>query len=129
MGRDSRMNLVNNAQVIGTDGELRRPGLKDAVDGLGRVLQPADAIFWTSKGEKLFRVIGVRPVMDPTVEPGMVAVDLICFQTVIYKGGVPMPNVVRVATEAEAPPMPISVTGTQAMPQPAPPTGAEGPLQ
>lgn len=129
MGRDSRVNLVNNAQVIGADGEPRRPGMKDAVDGLGRVLQPADAVFWSSKGEKLFRVIDVRPVMDPTVEPGMVAVDLICFQTVIYKGGVPMPNVVRVATAAEAPPMPITVQRSQPLPQPAPPTGAEGPLQ
>lgn len=128
MGRDSRMNLVNNAQVFGEGGEPRRPGLGDAVDGLGRVLQPADAVFWSSKGEKLFRVIDVRPVMDPTVEPGMVAVDLICFQTVIYKGGVPMPNVVRVATEAEAPPMPIQVTDARPMPV-APPTGAEGPLQ
>lgn len=82
-----------------------------ALDALGRVLAPEDAVFLQAARAPLLRVAAITPVLSLDAPPGTLQIHLCYFESFTVKAGTPIPNLVRVAPAVEAPPMPIQVHG------------------
>lgn len=97
-------------------GEATTTAPGTALDAMGRVLAVGDALFLNTRQLPLVRVMGVNPVLDPSLPPGLVQVHVIYAETFVLPAGKATAEFMRVATAAEAPPMPVVLQEATATP-------------
>ena len=97
MGSEEKANPFSRASVD------RRP---DGVyDNRGRRLQPGDEVMLVTGFPQFFRVIDVRPALDPGTPPGTYHIEFACASHFFAPKGIPQGEFIRVRSAEEAGPM------------------------
>lgn len=96
MGRDERLNPT--AQQARIDG---------IVEARGRKLEIGDEVLLSVPNPIYYRVIDIRPVLDPKAPPGMMQIELGAAIHFFSPKGVPQREFIRVREAAEAGPSPL----------------------
>lgn len=90
MGRDERSNPINHVR--------RGAGLAStaAYDRFGRQIQAGDAIHILGKFDIIWRVVHVKPILDPQVPPGTVEIALQAVMVSGVQGGALLGDILKV---------------------------------
>lgn len=77
----------------------------NAYDRMGREIGPGDVVHILGKTDVMWKVTGVRPVLDKDAPPGLVEISLASAFLTGVQGGHPIPDLLKVfdAQEATAP--------------------------
>jgi len=101
MGSDARNNPFsrwkNADQVVQTE----------AYDRHGRQLQPGDVVHIIGKGDIMWRVQGVKPILAPDAPKGLVEISLIAVFMTGVPGGTPIADLLKVKDASE---FPVTIT-------------------
>lgn len=73
-------------------------------DYFGRSLEEGDEVFVALKGPILFRVVAIRPNMDPNQPPNLVHVELAASAMLLTQREAAVKELIRTRTVAEAGP-------------------------
>lgn len=95
MGRDQRTNPFAT-WVTGGGGRQT-----ESYDRLGRALQKDDMVYIIGKGDVMWRVLELKPVLDANAPAGLVQITLISSLMVPVPGGQRIADLIKVADASE----------------------------
>ncbi len=103
MGRDERENPFNRFRQA--EGRSSR----ETYDRNGRLIGEGDIVHLIGKGDVMWRVTSVKPVMDPKAPPGLVELALVAAFVTGVPGGQNVMDVIKCKDATEvAPPVAIA---------------------
>jgi len=83
----------------------------EAYDRNGRLLQPGDVVHIIGKGDIMWRMQSVKPVLAPNAPKGLVEISMVAVFMTGVPGGTPIADLLKVKDASEFPPQKEIVGG------------------